>query len=624
MLSASKICRLSLSVGIKPDPTMSISEWSDKYRIMPKGYAESGRYRTSRTPYLKEIMDCLSPSSPIRQIKIMKGTQMGFTEIVNNWICHNIHINPGPMLMVLPTVDIAQKHSKKKLTPTIKSTPILQGKIRENRSRDSGNTILLKEYPGGSIALAGSNSAASFRSDSIRDLALDDIDGYPLDVDGEGDPCDLAINRTDAYANRKILKISTPTNKGTSRIEAEYEDSDQRKYHVPCPFCNQKQELLWGGREADHGIKFEYSYKIVKKIWYECKFCHKAIDEHHKTWMLERGEWIPQNLGHPDAGFHLNSLYSPLGFRSWIDIASEFLKAKKNPKRLKRWVNTRQGLPFEEDGSQPEWNLLKGRAEPYKITEVPLDGLLLTCGVDTQDNRLAVLVTAWGRGEECWIVYWGELFGDPAQQDVWRQLDDFLNMPFRHASGNDLRIISACIDSGGHCTQDVYNYARLRPPRVVAIKSASIPNKPIIGRPSAVDVTYRGVQIKGGCQLWTVGSDTAKGQIYGRLRMTERGPGMIHFPIGLDDDFYIQLTAEKQVTRFDRGGYPKSEWVKVNERNEALDCMVYSTAAAVRAGIARMNWRELEESLCAKSSDRKLIKTYIGQKQVAPKSKWMS
>jgi len=622
MTSVYEIVWDSVKSAFKPDPLIDLPDWSDKFRIMPKGYPEPGPYRLSRTPYLREIMLCLSPSSPVRHIKVMKPTQIGATEAANNWICFLMHLYPCPILFVFPTIALAEKHSKKKLMKTIRETPVLQGLIKEG-GRSSGNTILFKEFPGGSINLVGANSAASFRSDSVKVVIRDDFDGYPSDVDGEGDPGDLAINRADAYYDSKILTMSTPAGgKEISRIWAEFQESDQREYHVPCPYCHQKQILEWGGRDTDHGIKFEYKGNSVSKIWYECRFCHKKIEEYHKTWMLEQGEWVKKNPGHSDAGFCLNSFYAPLGFIGWKAIANEFLRARKNKSRLKRWVNTREGLPFEEDGSQPEWNLLKGRAEPYPVATIPLGGLLLTCGVDTQDNRLAVLVTAWGRGEECWITYWGELYGDPSQPGVWHQLDELLNMSFHHASGVDLKIASTCIDSGGHHTQEVYNYCRMRSPRVVAIKSMSTPNKPILGRPGLVDVTYRGVQIKGGCQLWPVGADTAKGQIYGRLKMDKQGPGMVHFPIGLDDDFYIQLTAEKQVTRFDRGGYPKSEWVKVAERNEVLDCFVYSTAAAVRAGIARMNWRAIEESL----GDMHKGKPVETEKKPQPvvKSKWMS
>ncbi len=627
MLSAHRIIWDIRSGAYEPDPLINLPDWSDQYRIMPKGYPEPGPYRTSRTPYLREVMLCLSPSSPVRHVKIMKPTQIGATEVANNWVGMSMHRYPCHILFALPTIALAEKHSKKKLMKTIRETPVLKGLIKDG-GKKSGNTILFKEFPGGSINLVGANSEASFRSDSVKLVIRDDFDGYPSDVDGAGDPGDLAINRADAYYDSKILTMSTPKGgKETSRIYAEYTESDQRTYNVPCPHCNQKQTLEMGGKEAEYGIKFTYKGNTVGEIWYECKFCHGKIEEYHKTWMLEHGEWIAQNPGHPDAGFCLNGLYAPLGFISWRAIANEFLRARKNKARLKRWMNTRMGLPFDEDGSQPDWTLLKGRAEPYKITEIPRQGLLLTCGVDTQDNRLAVLVLAWGRGEECWVVYWGEIYGDPSQPDVWAQLDNLVNMPFRHASGVDLRIVSVCVDSGGHHTQDVYNYCRARGPRTVAIKSMSTPAKPILGRPTMQDVTYRGAVIKNGIQLWPVGADTAKGQIYGRLRLVQPGAGMVHFPIGLDDDFYIQLTAEKQVTRFNRQGYPILEWVKVGERNEALDCFVYATAAAVRAGIARINWRDLENGLLpgqAPPAGAVPSGPAGGKKPHPVKSKWMS
>lgn len=636
MISPKRLVFETAAKAILPPPAMNIWQCADKYRVLPKsaGYAEPGRYRTSRTPYLREPMETLSPSSPIQQIKVMKGTQQGWTEIVNNWIVFDMLFNQGPMMMVLPTVELATKHSKKKLSKTIQATPSLKGVIKPSRTKDSGNTILLKEYEGGSIALAGSNSGASFRSDSIRDLALDDLDGYPFDVDGEGDPCDLAINRTDAYANRKILKISTPTTKGTSRIEAEYNDSDQRKYFVPCPHCNQKQELEWGGKRANFGIKFELSGEDKKqrrlvRVWYECKFCHQAIEEHHKTWMLENGEWIPQNPGHPDAGFHLSSLYSPVGWRSWRDIVSEFLKIKNNIQREKRWVNTRLGLPFEEEGSQPDWTILKARCEPYKILEVPIGGGFLTAGVDVQDNRIAVKIKAWGRGEESWLIYWGEIYGDPAQDpnpgpaqgQIWKELDQLLYRSYRHAGGAELTIIYAAVDSGGHHTQEVYNYCRTRTTKAFPVKGASISNKPILGRPSKQDVNYRGAKIKSGIDLWPVGTDTAKSQIYGRLRMATSGPGCMHFYIGLPDEYFTQLTAEKLVTRYTASGYPKSEWVNVAEdkRNEALDCEVYALAAAHRAGLPRINWDDHMATVigAGKAEEAKPKKATIA------KSKWM-
>lgn len=598
MVNARKVVDDTIRSAFIPDPDLKIWEWADQYRIMPKSYPEPGPYRTSRTPYLREIMAKLSPQDPCQKIKVMKGTQLGLTEVINNWFLYCMDIRPGPLAMFLPTVDLAKRHSKKKLTPSIQTCLKLNGKVRESRTRDSGNTILMKEFPGGSLTLAGSNSNAAFRSDSIRDLALDDIDGYPPDVEGEGDPCDLAENRTDAYSNRKILMISTPTRKDLSRIEKELQDSDQRLYFVPCPLCREVQSLEWGGRDAEFGLRFVHDGPKVSDVWYECRHCHGRIDEYHKTWMMaeENGaQWIPQNPGHPDAGYKLPSFYSPLGWVSWKKIVREFLKAHKNPLRMKRWVNTRLAETYEERGSQPDWAMLRNRAEPYRILEVPHGGLLLTAGVDVHPNRLEPFIWAWGRGEECWLIYAGAIWEDPKTDYAWELLDDFLSKPIKHACGADMTITYAAIDAGDQ-SQLVYEQVKKRKYRWFAIKGAKSADAPILGVPSDVEIDRAGKKIKFGLKLWPVGTAKAKMTIYERLPAVPPGPRTIHFPIGLDDEFYKQLTAEKVVINY-RKGFEHREWVKIYERNEALDGAVYSYCAAIRAGLLRMNWDQLEESI---------------------------
>jgi len=599
-----ELYRTALFSGLRPDPDLKVWQWADEYREMPQSYAEAGRYRTSRTPYLREPMENLSPSDPCQEMCSMKGTQLGWTEAGNNWFLFSVDLNPGPCMMVLPTVDLAKKHSKKKLMPSIRASKKIAHKFKDNKSRDSGNTLFLKEYVGGSIALAGSNSAASFRSDTVRDLFLDDVDGYPPDVDGEGDPCDLAENRTDAVSNRKIWKNSTPTVKGASRIDTEFEDSDQRLYEVPCPHCQQKQALEWGGKDAKFGIKFTRNDKgHVTDAWYQCLHCGGRIDEHWKTWMMaeENGaEWVPQNPGHPKKGYRLPSYYSPLGWLSWKKIVKEFLAAIGNPIRMKRWVNTRDARAYETKGTQPEWKLIKNRAEPYEQFTVPPRGLLLTMGVDVQGDRLSCSVYAFGRHEESWLVARAIIFEDPAQAEAWKQLDSLIARPFRHTSGVDLLIASVGIDSGGHHTQEVYSYCRTRGPRVFALKGQSQRGKPIIGRATWQDINYRGEHVKHGVQLWPVGSDTAKEQIYARLQIEEHAEGKpyIHFPQGLPDDFYRELTAEKLITRYHKG-FPVEEWVIANpgQRNEALDECVYALAAAHRVGLPVINWDAWENQM---------------------------
>jgi len=590
MLDGAKIYYEAFYGGLRPDPDLTVTEWSDEYRMLPKkSSSEPGKYRSSRTPYLREVMDSLSNNSGISEIVVMKATQLGFTECGNNWFGYIADASPGPMLMVFPTSELAKDHSKQKLQPTIMETPRLKSKVREHRTRDSGNTIQTKEFPGGILFLSGSNSSAFFRSKSIRYLFLDDLDGFEADIAGEGDPADLARRRTDSYgARKKIFEVSTPTIKGLSRIERSFLESDQRYYHVPCPHCGTYQKLEWGGEGALFGLKFTRDESgRVSDAWYECRACRCRIEESDKSAMLERGRWVPANPEKRKRGYQLSSIYSPLGWVSWKQIVTEFLEAKSFKERLKTWVNTRLGEPFEESGDRPEWSQLKARSESYLKMTSPAGGLLITAGIDVQDNRLAVVIRAWGIGEESWMVFWGEIYGDPSQQQLWDDLDRLLSTPIRREDGTIMNVVSAAIDSGGHHAQDVYAFTRRKAPNVIAIKGASRINQPVIGRPSTVDVSWQGKTIKDGCQLWPVGSDTVKGIIYSRLKITEPGPGCYHWPIGIEDDYFIQLSSEKLMTRFVKG-YPKLEWVLVGPRNEALDCEVYCYAAAVRAGLSYM------------------------------------
>lgn len=603
---ARQFCAACLK-GFRPDPDITVTQWADQHRMLPrKSSAEPGKYRSTRTPYARELMDCLSSTNPVSEICVMKGTQLGFTEIGNNWFGYVVDISPGPMMMMFPTADLAEDHSKQKLQPTINDTPRLKDKIRESRSRDSGNTIATKEFPGGILFMSGSNSGAFFRSKSIKYLFLDDVDGFVIDVNGEGDPAELAKRRTDSYGRRKkIFEVSTPTTKGVSRIERSFAESDQRYYNVPCPHCGEYQPLQWGGDGADYGIKFNRKESgKIRHVWYECRACHEKIEEHCKTDMLERGRWIPTKPENTKRGYQISSLYSPLGWVSWSQIVTEFLEAKAYKERLKTWVNTRLGETFEESGEQPEWNILQARCEPYKILTVPRRAHILTAGVDTQDNRLAVLIKGWGRDEESWLVYWTEIYGDPSRQDVWNELDALLNRGYEHESGRIIHVLSAAIDSGGHHAQDVYNYVRRRAPKSFAIKGQSQPGKPVLGKPSLVDITWRGEKIPNGCQLWPVGSDTAKGIIYSRLKINETGPGCYHWPVGTDDAYFMQLTAEKLLTKYVKG-YPRLEWVLPSgKRNEALDCEVYAYAAALRAGIVHVDWDKLEEKISDRQPEK--------------------
>ena len=588
--------------GLRPDPRLTVSEWAERYRMLStKESAEPGRWRNARTPYLREIMDCLSPTSPVERVVLMKGAQLGGTELGLNWVGYAIHHAPGPMMIVWPTTEMAQRNSKHRIDPLIEESPVLKDIIAPARSRDSGNTVLMKEFRGGVLVMTGANSAVGLRSMPVRYLFLDEVDAYPLDVDGEGDAIHLAEARTRTFARRKILLVSTPTIAGASIIEREFEASDQRRYFVPCPHCGHRQwlrfeRLRWERGEPDTAA-------------YLCEACETAIAEHHKPRMLELGEWMAQGTG-TSAGFHLSSLYSP--WRKWREIAASWEKAAMSESRsvaiIKAFKNSELGETWIEEGEAPDWQRLLERREDYPIGTVPAGGLLLTAGADVQKDRIEVSIWAFGRGKEAWLVEHRVLMGDTAHDEVWTRLGGLIDETWTHASGVQMPLTRLALDTG-FATQESYAFVRAcRDSRVMAVKG-SARGAALIGTPTAVDATVGGKKLRRGIKLFTVAVGLAKLEFYNNLRkaadVAEDGvticypAGFVHLP-KVDDEYLQQLCAEQLVTRRDRNGYPVREWQKMRERNEALDCYVYARAAASAAGLDRFedrHWREIERQL---------------------------
>ena len=576
MRDGGQIYRQSFLEGLRPDLDLTVSQWSDMYRMLSsKASAEPGPWRTDRTPYLREIMDCMSANNTTQKVVFMAGAQLGKTEAINNVVGYMIAQAPGPALFVQPTIEMAKRLSKQRLESLINETPCLAERIGPARSRDSGNTMFSKEYPGGILLLTGANSATGLRSAPCRWVLLDEVDAFPSDVDGEGDPCALAERRASTFSRRKIILTSTPTVKDMSRIETEYLASDQRRFFVPCPHCDHKQWLQWKNLQWRDGDP--------KTTAYVCESCGAHIPEHFKSEMLRKGEWRATATSEDPrtVGFHLSSLYSPLGWKSWEEIVIEFLRSKNDAPLLKTFVNTILGETWEEEvGARLGADGLAERAEFYPASEIPRGASIVTAGVDVQDNRVAVGIYAWGGGEECWLISHGEVYGDPAGSKLWEQIDDLVLRDYPVEGGGTTRISAIGIDSGGHYTSEVYTYARSRRgDGVFALKGQSVRNKPPIGKPSKVDISYKGKVLKNSAEVFPVGTDTIKATLFGRLKHNEPGPGYIHFHAEAGHDYFKQLTAERQVVRYVKG-FAIREWKKkAGDRNEALDCFVYSFAA---------------------------------------------
>ena len=611
----------ALRGGLTPDPLMSVSEWADRHRVLSQRAAsEPGRWRTSRTPYLKEIMDCLSPASKVERVVFMKGSQVGGTECGNNWIGYVIHQAPGPMMAVAPTVELAKRNSKQRIEPQIEDSPVLRDRVKPARSRDSGNTILSKEFPGGVLVLTGANSAVGLRSMPARYLFLDEVDGYPGDVEGEGDPILLAERRASTFQRRKVLLVSTPKIKGLSRIEHEYETSDQRRYFVPCPECEEYQTLRFECLVWPKGKPEQAAYC--------CEHCGSLIEEHCKTAMLEAGEWRPtaqkvkpegdESPGPNDiggdgrtAGFHLSSLYSPVGWFSWADAAVLFEASKKNPELLKGFVNTVLGETWVETGEAPDWQRLYDRRERWPAGTVPAGGLFLTAGADVQKDRIEVDVWAWGRGLESWLIDHIVIEGGPERDESWAALDRLLSRVWPHEGGAALGLAKLAIDTG-YEKIPVYAWARRAGVQVAPVRgNKSFDQSSPVSGPSYVDASDGGKKLRRGARLYSVAVSAFKIETYRFLRLErptdeERAggrtypPGTVHLPHWVEDEWLKQFVAEQLITVRTRRGFPRHEWQKLRERNEALDCRVYARAAAWIEGADRWGeakWAALEAQL---------------------------
>jgi len=591
--------------GMRPDANLTVSEWADAHRwLSSRAAAEPGRYRTARAPYLREIMDALSPGHPAQRISFMKAAQVGATEAGNNWIGFVIHHAPGPMLAVLPTVEMAKRTSRGRIDPLIEESPALKERVQPARSRDAGNSMLSKEFPGGILVLTGANSATGLRSMPARYVFLDEVDAYPASADEEGDPVTLAEARTTTFAHRrKVFMVSTPTIRGLSRIEREFEASDQRRYFVPCPHCGHRQWLQFERLRWDKGRP--------ETAAYHCAGCERPIAEHHKTDMLARGEWRATALSdNPTSiGFHLSALYSPIGWKSWEQIAREWLAAQGSDEMLRAARNTLLGETWVESGDAPEWQRLADRREAF-AAQIPMGGLFLTAGADVQKDRIEVDVWAWGRGLESWLVDHIVIPGGPDDPACWDRLTALLSQTWQHENGAFMTLAKLAIDTG-YESAAVYAWARKQGiAQVAPVKGLEGFNRatPVSG-PTFVDATVNGRKLKRGARLWTVATATFKAETYRYLRIErpsdeERAlgapnpAGMIHLPDWTDSEWLKQLVAEQLVTIRDRRGYARQEWQKMRERNEALDTRVYARAAAWILGADRFDermWRQLEK-----------------------------
>lgn len=560
--------------GLRPEPILTVSEWADRFRVLPsETSAEPGPWRTSRAPYLREIMDALSGHSEVVEVALMAASQVGKSEAANNFVGYAIASCPAPIMLVQPTIEVAEAYGRLRIQPMIDACPQLSRLVSEQRSRNGANTLQTKQFPGGLLRIVGANAPSGLASLPIRFLLLDEVDRYPQEAGTEGDPIALARQRTATFARRKIFMCSSPGLRGHSKIESRFLQGDQRRYWVPCPHCQTMQVLRWGDRDGVGGVVWPDGQPEAAA--YQCEACGALIDDSSKVAMLEAGEWRAGATAQEPGlrSYHLSALYSP--WTSFAQLAVEFTSCNRDPVKLKVFTNTKLAETWDADyGEQLDPEALLTRREQY-AAEVPAGVQVLTAGVDVQADRIECGVWGWGAGEEAWAIWHQTISGDPSTAEPWAQLDSLLATRWKCERGGEMTVSAVAVDSG-YLSQTVYDYCRLRSGQNRwAIKGMSGAGELWPAKPRATK--------RGQGKLYLVRHDAAKQALYMRLRRPVGGPGSVHLPSSgwVTADWCRQLTTERKLTTVDkRTGHSKTAWVKTEgARNEAWDLLVYAYAA---------------------------------------------
>ena len=566
--------------NIQPPPKLSLSQWAERYAVLSKETsAQTGRFRAF--PYQIGMMDAVTDPS-ITFVTVIKSARVGYTKILDHVIGYYMHQDPSPILMVQPRVEDAEDYSKTEVQPMIRDTPVLAALAGDVKAKDSNQTILKKTFSNGSsLSLVGANSPGGFRRITARVILFDEVDGYPTGGAGmEGDQIALGTKRAETFWNRKIVVGSTPTVKGMSRIDTSWADSDQRRYFVPCPHCGQFQVLEWGGIDSPYGFKWdkdESGVGMPETVYYVCSITGCVIHDFDKPDMVAAGEWRASKPFNGHAGFHIWAGYSLFPNASWVNLVAEWLRVKDDPLTRQTFINLVLGESYDDKGDKAlNENKLLSRGEVWPA-EVPDGVAVITVGIDTQDDRFELEVVGWGKNEESWSIDYETIEGDLETPDPWSRLDAYLKRIWYRADGRGFETMAACIDSGGHHTQKVYDFAKERlGRRVWAIKGESA----IGGKRSPVWPTKKpSRKTKASFRPIILGVNAAKDSVRSRLHIEQAGPGYMHFPSIRDVGYFAQLTSERSVRKTSSGQHYRVWELPPGRANEALDCRVYSYGA---------------------------------------------
>ena len=589
---------------------MRPSEWAKDNLIVPDGPRKLDRWDPSLTPYIAEALDLTSTDLPVNEFCVMKSAQTGFTTMLLAAVGHTIDLDRADMMIVQPTDGALSDFNSKKLQPTLEETKATARRVAKQTSRSaSGSTTYEKRFGRYTLTLALASSSADLRSKTVQKAFLDEIDEYPTDLDGQGSPFEMIEARQESFLREgtwKRVKISTPTIKGASAIEAEYEASDKRRWHVRCPHC--ADEFVF-----EFGPHFHCDQEWPFRAWYSCPYCGSVVEESDRARMVRAGRWIataPAPGRKP--GFHFDALSSP--FVPWSKIAERYVTAAGDPQRLKGFYNLTLGLPFEMKGDTPSHEILMlRREEGLKRGHIPPNGLILVGSADVQGAGIWYEILAVARTRQTWVVDAGFLDGSTESPDgeAFQQLKErILDRAWPDAWGRTRKLDALGVDSGFRA-QQVYSWTRAvqrfnpltRGAHVVlALKGGDGWNRPAIGLPSDIDIDFAGKRVRNGAKVRTVGTFSLKAAF-----MTDLGKegiksgkssdpeGYCHFPDWIDESYFKQLTAEYLDDQMYRGR-TKRVWKQRYRDNHMLDARVYNLALLAYLGFDQLtadDWSEL-------------------------------
>lgn len=590
-------CLAKILSGMKPPEDLTVSQWADKNRrLTSESSAEVGKWRTSRTPYMFDILDSFTDPL-IEHIVVVAASQVGKSETINNMVGYCIDQDPGPILLIQPTIDDVKRYSEMRIAPMIRETRCLKRKVADPKSRDAANTKRQKSFPGGVLVMTGSNVAHDLSSMPIRYVFGDERDRWATSAGSEGDPWELAVARTRTFYNKKMVEVSTPTVKGASAIENSYNLGTMERWKTQCPHCGEYVELTFDNIRFEYDAAENGDKKIfhISEIFYVCPECGGISDEH--TMKSQPAKWVatvPEaRKHHKTRSFWLTAWVSP--WATWESIILQFLQAGTDSAKLQVVYNTQFGELWEERGDMASEDDVMARREVYEA-EVPDGVLLLTCGVDTQDDRLEYEVVGHRRYGETWGIKKGVILGRPDTEEVWERLDEVLSHKYKFKSGVSLQISLTFIDEGGHFTQEVRQHCLARQyDHVFATKGANRPDIPYTAPPKKQKIVVNG-KVIGQVWVYEIGVNAGKQKIVDNLRVQSPGANYCHFPLRDDygKQFFKQLMSE-HLAYVPKLKHPW-QWQKIpgHERNEAFDIRNYNLAACE---ILSPDWDAIEQKL---------------------------